>query len=98
MQAFDECPPFESWQAAFEGQLPAEESRAYERHLESCTLCQRRLDTIQEDETEWRRLAGPGGDPGTRAVDQTLAGIQQHLRDTFYPDRCHDPDTVDLSF
>jgi hypothetical protein len=44
MTAARGCPDPVSWQEFFADELPSEEQERYERHLESCPVCQARLD------------------------------------------------------
>jgi hypothetical protein len=38
------CPPAETWKALFEERLSPEQREQCERHLDSCSVCQGRLE------------------------------------------------------
>jgi serine/threonine protein kinase len=76
--AFD-CPSPEGWQAIFDDELPPPERQRYERHLESCPVCQERLDRLDEL-NETLRQARRSGDPTTQPADPTLTQIIEQLQ------------------
>jgi serine/threonine-protein kinase len=74
-----DCPDPTCWQALL-GSLPPEQRQRYERHLETCPLCQERLDHVEPDQ-EMLRLGQQFGDPTVEAADETLERIRERLHD-----------------
>jgi hypothetical protein len=70
-----------SWRALFGEDMPAEEAERYERHLESCLLCQERLDRGDVCREAWRRLGRRDGDPTLVPTDPWVLRVLDRLRD-----------------
>jgi serine/threonine protein kinase len=79
MSALLDCPGIESWQALFAGLLPPDQRAVCERHLESCPLCQARLDQLEETDALLRCQAQRMGDPTVAPRDPTLADVVKRL-------------------
>jgi anti-sigma factor RsiW len=75
MTARPDCPPAESWQALFGGELPPDQRERCEQHLESCAACQARLDGDEGCGEEIRGLARRVGDPTAAPADPTLVQV-----------------------
>ncbi len=93
-----DCPERESWLALLDAAVPADQRAEYERHLESCPACQRRLEQIEESDQAMRHLGLQLGDPTRAPADATLLQVIQHLRATAGPDRASRDSTNDLYF
>jgi WD40 repeat protein len=87
MSAPFDCPAVEGWQAVFEDAVPPEQRERYERHLESCPVCQERLDRAEEGANALRKLARRLGDPTTAVADPTLEQFLGRLHEGKPPDR-----------
>src|SRR5438270_6203166 len=61
--------------------LPAEQRERYVRHLETCPLCQERLDRAEEHEDALVRLARQVGDPSVTLADPTLTQVLERLHE-----------------
>ena len=72
-----ECPEFASWTGLLDDTLPPNARAQYERHLESCPLCQDQLDRCDDCEEAWRQVAQQIGDPTTLPTDPTLTVVIQ---------------------
>src|SRR6516225_8951993 len=82
MSVTAECPQFASWPALLGDSLPTNERAQYEHHLETCPLCQDRLDRCDDCEEAWRKLAEQFGDPTTLPADPTLTLVIERAGST----------------
>jgi serine/threonine protein kinase/sugar lactone lactonase YvrE len=92
------CPAADSWEALFAADLVPEQREAYEHHLESCPLCQARLDRFEELEGVFQKLGQEFGDPTLTPIDPTLAEFLGHLREVRSAVRPTSADAPDLYF
>jgi hypothetical protein len=74
-----DCPGFECWQALLDCTLSTDQQERFERHLQSCPVCQEKLDWIEEDEETFHGLAQQVGDPTDMPLDQTLSQVMDSL-------------------
>jgi WD40 repeat protein len=76
-----ECPDLASWETLFGEDAPPEEVERYERHLESCTTCQERLDRGEVCREAWRHLGRRDGDPTLIPTDPWVLQVLDRLRE-----------------
>ena len=86
MSAPLDCPGIECWQALFDDAVPEDQREPFERHLESCTVCQERLQRAEEGGDVLRRLGQQVGDPTLAPVDPTLRQFLDWLHEEKAPD------------
>src|SRR5262249_55362943 len=86
MSAQPDCPVSEVWQTLFEDDLPPEQEALYERHLESCTLCQDHLDRMADLPDPLRRVRDRIGDPTLVPCDPTVSQLLARLVKAGKPD------------
>jgi serine/threonine protein kinase len=98
MAASRECPGIESWHALFSGILQADERERAERHLETCELCQGRLDRAEECGDPLLRLGRQVGDPTLAASDPTLTHVLERLHEVRSSMRAGLTEPADLFF
>ncbi len=91
------CPGPERWPALLDDNLPPEERRRWERHLEGCPACQERLDRTQEWGGDLFARARQAGDPTSAPADPTLALVLERLHEASGPD-WPSPEPLDLYF
>jgi serine/threonine protein kinase len=96
--AKNECPKIESWQALFREPVQQDEWERYERHLESCTECQHRLDRTVELSGLVQRLGREVGDPTKVPDDPTLSRFLQQLHRSTPASEVETVDPPDLFF
>jgi DNA-directed RNA polymerase subunit RPC12/RpoP len=85
MPAFLDCPATESWERLLASAVPPDQWEQYERHMESCSDCQDRLDQIEEcGDTLWQ-LAQRFGDPTGTPTDPTLVNVMERLHEVKSP-------------
>ena len=96
MSAPADCPGMERWQALLSAALPPDQCEPCERHLESCPVCQERLDRAMEGDA-LVRLAQGVGDPTTVPADAALSQILERLHETKSPLRAEE-EPADLYF
>jgi hypothetical protein len=65
----------------FDEEAATEEWQRYEEHLESCPVCQERLDRGDVCREAWRRLGRRDGDPTLRPADPRLVEIVERLHE-----------------
>src|SRR5690349_3027225 len=80
MNAQFDCPGIEDWQALFSEAAHSEQWQRYERHLESCAICQKRLDSSEPGHDPLVALGRQLGDPTRTSIDPTLAAVVERLR------------------
>jgi serine/threonine protein kinase len=78
--------------------LSRDQWESYERHLESCTTCQERLDHTQELGGDLQRLGREIGDPTAARPDPVLDKFLDGLRELESPLHVGPVDSVDLYF
>src|SRR5437016_2698805 len=98
MAASHECPGIESWRSLFSGTLQADERERAERHLESCEVCQGRLDQAEEYGDPLLRLGRQVGDPTLAADDPTLTHVLERLHEVRSSLRAGLTEPADLFF
>jgi WD40 repeat protein len=76
-----DCPGSECWEAFLAATLPPDHRERCERHLESCTACQERLDRAGQCADELLQLAREVGDPTVAPADPTLSEVLERLHD-----------------
>src|ERR1700722_12727082 len=96
MSAPADCPGMERWQALLSAALPPDQCEPCERHLESCPVCQERLDRAVEGDA-LLRLARGVGDPTAVPADAALSQILERLHETKSPLRAEE-EPADLYF
>ena len=70
MSAPLDCPGMECWQAVLNDTVPPEQREHYERHLESCPVCQERMDQTGECGDKMRQLV--------RRVGEETVSVMTH--------------------
>src|SRR6202030_2720591 len=76
---------------------PAQAERL-EQHLESCAVCQSRLDQAERCGDDLRKLAQQIGDPTTATADPALREVLARLQEAKSPPRSGDLGPADLYF
>ncbi len=76
-----ECPELASWRTVLVEEVPAEERERYEQHLESCPVCQERLDRGEVCREAWRRLGRSHGDPTATPPEPALSRVLERLHE-----------------
>ncbi|MCI0682962.1 MAG: protein kinase [Gemmataceae bacterium] len=83
-----DCPALTQWQTLLAGEPTPEERQRYERHLDSCPVCQERLDDVDDGHAgadPLLRLARASGDPTAAPADATLIQVMKRLHETKSP-------------
>ena len=93
-----DCPGIESWRALFNGSLLPDERERAERHLESCEVCQGRLDRAEECGDPLLQLGREVGDPTLAPADPTLTHVLDRLHEVKSTPRAAASEPVDLFF
>ncbi len=93
-----DCPGLDRWQSVFNEALPPRQRELFERHLETCPVCQGRLDRATDGGDDLLQLARQVGDPTSVAPDQTLTRFLEHLHEGKSPLRTVPADPLDLYF
>jgi serine/threonine protein kinase len=93
-----DCPEIESWQALFDGILPPDQRERYERHLESCSFCQARLDQGEERGAALVDLVRQVGDPTLLPPDPGLSQFLERLHWLKSPFHTEPAEPADLYF
>src|SRR5207237_3625161 len=78
--------------------LPPEQQERLEQHLESCVVCQERLDRAERCADGLRKLARQIGDPTTANVDPTLREMLARLQEVKSPLHSAALEPADLYF
>ncbi|MCI0683734.1 MAG: serine/threonine protein kinase [Gemmataceae bacterium] len=76
-----DCQEIECWQVLLDADLPPDQMGRLEEHLQSCPVCQDRLDLAPEGEAELRRWAGRVGDPTAAPADPTLSRLLERMHE-----------------
>jgi serine/threonine protein kinase len=97
MTASLECPEMANWRALFDDTLPPEECERYERHLESCPVCQERLDRDGQVEETLQRMVRRVAGATAVAADPTLSDFLERLHKG-HPERPTPTSPPDLYF
>jgi serine/threonine protein kinase len=92
-----DCPDVESWHVLLGSTVAPEQRAAFERHLESCAVCQKRLDCAAELGDALQGLARYVGDP-TLAPDPTVARVVERLHEVASPFTARAAGVVELDF
>ncbi len=90
------CPDLESWGALFEDAVPPDERARLEQHLESCPVCQERLDQCARDSADALVKGKRPTDTTAISVNPTLVQVLQRLHAWKRPTATDEP--VDLFF
>src|SRR5262245_27966828 len=99
MTAQLECLGGEAWLSLLGGDgLPPLEQESYERHLESCTVCQGRLDLAIESEDAMLLAGRRLGDPTQVPADAALRHLLQRLHQVRCPDKPSSTQADELYF
>ncbi len=93
-----ECPQLDCWKALLGDSLSPEEQEGFERHLQSCPICQEHLERTGESENALRQLGRQLGDPTVAPMDRTLVQCLERLRETKCPDHPGLLGPIDLYF
>jgi WD40 repeat protein len=93
-----ECPQVERWPALLDETVPPDQRERYGRHLESCAVCQERLDRATECGDDLWRLAQELGDPTLVPADATLVQVVERLLEAKAMDRTTPKEPVHLLF
>jgi serine/threonine protein kinase len=80
------CPELERWQTVLDDSTPVERREDYERHLESCAVCQERLDRARERDDPLMKLARKVGDQTGVTADPALLRFLDRMRDGTHPE------------
>jgi serine/threonine protein kinase len=92
-----ECPGLDRWQALLGDTIPAEQRERYERHLESCPVCQQRVHGAEAVDLE-RTLGRQLGDPTVASLDPTLVQVLDRLHSLKSPLSTSQVEPADLYF
>jgi serine/threonine protein kinase len=93
-----DCPGLDGWQALFGDTIPPEQRERYERHLESCPVCQERLDGVEGAGDDLVRVVRQLGDWGPPAAEPSLAEVVKLLYEWKSPVRAAPAESPDLYF
>ena len=85
MSAPLDCPEMDCWQALFADALPPDQRERCERHLESCPVCQERLDRAEEGEAPAATGAQASATRPTAPADPTLSQVLERLHEAKSP-------------
>src|SRR5438552_2697144 len=88
----------EQWQTLFDADTSPDERQRFERHLESCAVCQARFDSAEECRDALVGLARQFGDPTAEPADPTLSGVLERLHEVRSPLRSELAEPADLYF
>jgi serine/threonine-protein kinase len=81
------CPGTDDWQALDAVSLSPEQWEPYERHLESCPVCQERIDQAEARGEALLGLARQVGDPTVAPPDPTLVQVLERLHEGKPPEK-----------
>lgn len=98
MPELHNCPGIERWQALFGETVSPAQRQRYERHLETCAVCQDRLDHAEEPEDGLLSLVRQVGDPTAAPSDPTLTQVLERLHEVRSPERTSPTEPADLYF
>ncbi len=93
-----DCPEIDCWRLLLNDTLPPEQQERCLRHLESCCLCQDRLDRSREPGGDLRRLGRQLGDPTLAPTDPTLEQFLERLQQLPSLDQTVRTEPADLYF
>jgi serine/threonine protein kinase len=93
-----DCPGIETWSALDDITVSRESLEQWERHLESCPLCQEHLDQSERCGDELMNLWRKFGDPTAAPPDPTLCEVLERLHDGKSLERTRAADPADLFF
>jgi WD40 repeat protein len=93
-----DCPQATDSEALEGGTLSPERREQWERHLESCPLCQERLDQADRCTGELVKLCRLFGDPTAAPRDPTLTRALEKMHLTISPPRAHSTEPPELYF
>jgi serine/threonine protein kinase len=93
-----DCPGIEGWQALFGDTIPPQERENYERHLESCPVCQALLDRASRPDDDLLRLVRQSSDLTVRPADPSLTAVLQRLHEWKSPLQGAPVEPMDLYF
>ena len=93
-----DCPWTACWKALLGDTLPPDQREPYERHLESCPVCQGCLDQSEECRDALLQLARRTGDPTLAPTDATLIQVLDRLQEVKPADRPVPAGPPDLYF
>jgi serine/threonine protein kinase len=92
------CPGNECWDALFGDTISPDQRERYERHLESCPVCQECLDQCLEPCDALVRLVRQVGDPGSAPTDPALNEVLERLHGAPAPVHTPIPEVAGLPF
>jgi serine/threonine protein kinase len=92
------CSATESWIELLDGDLSPDQWARYERHLETCTACQQRLDRVEALTAPLKRLGREVGDPTVAPRDHTLSHFLDRMREVKSPLGIPPVEPTDLYF
>jgi serine/threonine protein kinase len=98
MAAPYDCPTFDSWPALLDEALSLEQREPFERHLESCPVCQERIDQLLSSQDRVRRLGWQFGDPTLEAADPVLDQVRERLSAVISPMVAASGEPADMYF
>src|SRR5438093_10066681 len=98
MSVPQDCAGIECWQALLDASLPPDQRARCEQHLESCAVCQARLDRAEENRDALLTLARQVGDPTAAPADPTLTYVMERLREGRSPAPAGAAEPADLYF
>ncbi len=98
MPAPPDCPSLDSWQSLLDVNLPPEQRQHFESHLETCPICQQRLDQAVECGEGFRGQGRRVGDPTLAAADPTLLQVIDRLRQEKPQTRTTSDEPIELYF
>jgi hypothetical protein len=96
MSARVDCPGIDCWSALLDERLAPEQREHIVRHLESCAVCQERIDRVPPGTDRVRRLGREFGDPTLAPPDPVLKRVLARLRAVITPTAPTEP--ADLYF
>src|SRR4051812_26126907 len=98
MPSLLDCPWIARWHLLRDVSLAAEQQELFESHLESCPVCQERLDQAEEDEAALLGMARQLGDPTLAPCDATLGQLLGRIHEATRAGRATPGEPPDLYF
>jgi serine/threonine protein kinase len=93
-----DCPAIDSWEALLDDAVPPDQRARHERHLESCSACQARLDRGEDCAGALRRLGWRDGDPTVAPTEPALVRVLERLHEGKPRSTAPGAGPADLSF
>jgi WD40 repeat protein/serine/threonine protein kinase len=98
MSALLDCPAANTWLVLLDESFPHDQQQLYEHHLETCSVCQDRLEQTDAIENALLELGRRVGDPTVRATDPRLTRFLHLLHQTKTRESSSPREPLDLNF